>query len=147
MSSSVCLDGHRERGPSHGYERRVWTDRVAVTFGAFSSAEDAHGAAAYANLEDHPMSMTTTAPRYVSRARFSASDRPIPPDFDVRAFIDTRRATPEALAPSARLARWFESLAARLAGVRRSAMLALTLSLATGVGRVAGDDATEGARA
>ena len=41
---------------------------------------------------------------------------------------------------------WFESLVARLAGVRRSATLALTLLLATGVGRAA-DDEAEGARA
>jgi hypothetical protein len=97
------------------------------------------------------MSTTTTAPRDVSRARFSASDRPVPPDFDVRAFIERRRAKREALwptrAPSARLVRRFESLAARLAGVRRSATVALTLLLATGFGRAADDDATEGARA
>jgi hypothetical protein len=42
---------------------------------------------------------------------------------------------------------WFESMVARLAGVRRSAMVALTLLLVTGVGRVADDDETEGARA
>ena len=42
---------------------------------------------------------------------------------------------------------WFESMVARLAGVRRSATLALTLLLATGVGRVADDDEAEGARA
>ena len=97
------------------------------------------------------MSTTTTTPRHVPRARVSASDRPIPTDFDVRAFIDARRAKRETLAsagaPRARLARWFESMAARLAGVRRSATLALTLLLTTGVGRAAGDDATEGARA
>ena len=97
------------------------------------------------------MRTTATAPRYVSRARFSASDRPIPPDFSLAAFIDERRAKREALAttgaPSARRTRWFASLVARLAGVRRSATLALTLLLATGVGSGAGDDATEGVRA
>ena len=45
-----------------------------------------------------------------------------------------------------RTATWFESMIARLAGVRRSATLALTLLLATGVGRAA-DDEAEGARA
>ena len=36
--------------------------------------------------------MTTNADRYVSRARFSASDRPVPPDLDVVAAIEARRA-------------------------------------------------------
>jgi hypothetical protein len=97
------------------------------------------------------VSTTTTTPRYVSRARFSASDRPVPPAFDVRAYMDERRAKRAASAPTraprARLARWFESWAARLAGGRRWATRALTLLLATGVGRVVGDDATEGAKA
>ena len=97
------------------------------------------------------MSTTTMTPRDVTRARFSASDRPVPPDFDVRAFLDARRAKREALWPtraaSARLARWFESLAARLAGVRRSATVALTLLLVTGSGRAADDEMPEGARA
>jgi hypothetical protein len=48
MSSSVYLARQRERGPSHGHDRREWADRTAVTFGGFSSAEDAHGAAASA---------------------------------------------------------------------------------------------------
>jgi RNA polymerase-binding transcription factor DksA len=34
---------------------------------------------------------TTTADRYVSRARFSASDRPIPPDLHLVASIEARR--------------------------------------------------------
>ena len=92
---------------------------------------------------------TTTAPRYLSRVRFSASDRPIPPDFDVAAFMTARRAKrgafPTIRARSARLARWFASLVARLASVRRAATLALTLMLATGVGAGTGDGATEGA--
>jgi hypothetical protein len=97
------------------------------------------------------MSTTTTVPRRVSRARFSASDRPIPPGFDLRAFIEARRAKRETRAPAgaprARLARWLESVAVRVAGVRRSATLALTLLLTTGVGRSAVDDPTAGARA
>jgi hypothetical protein len=48
MSSSVFLVRHRGRGPSHGHERREWAERVALTFGGFSTAEDAHGAAASA---------------------------------------------------------------------------------------------------
>jgi hypothetical protein len=37
--------------------------------------------------------MTTTTPhRYVSRARYSASDRPVPPDLDVVAEIEARPA-------------------------------------------------------
>lgn len=35
---------------------------------------------------------TTTADRYVSRARFSASDRPVPPDLHLVASIEARRA-------------------------------------------------------
>ena len=41
-------------------------------------------------LED-PTMRTMTADRYVSRARFSASDRPVPPDLDVVAAIEARR--------------------------------------------------------
>jgi hypothetical protein len=48
MSSSVSLNTHRARGRSPGHDRRDWADRVAVTFGGFDSAEDAHGAAASA---------------------------------------------------------------------------------------------------
>ena len=81
---------------------------------------------------------TTTADRYVSRARFSASDRPVPPDFDLAAAVGTRRArraNRDTTTPwSARLARRVEPFVARLAGVRRSARLALALLLATGAG-------------
>ena len=35
---------------------------------------------------------TMTADPYVSRARYSASDRPVPPDLDVVAAIEARRA-------------------------------------------------------
>jgi hypothetical protein len=91
---------------------------------------------------------TTTAPRYLSRARFSASDRPIPPDFDVDAVIDARRAaraaTPDA--PPSRWVRWIEAFITHLAGVRRSAGLALALMLATGSGEDADEGATQGAR-
>ena len=82
---------------------------------------------------------TTTADHYVSRARFSASDRPIPPDFDLAAVLGRRRARPAArdrsAAWSARLARWFEAFIARVAGVRRSASLALAVMLATEAAR------------
>jgi Flp pilus assembly protein TadB len=37
------------------------------------------------------MMRTTSTDRFVSRARFSASDRPIPPDFDVAAAMERRR--------------------------------------------------------
>jgi hypothetical protein len=95
-------------------------------------------------------STTTTAPRYVSRARFSASDRPIPPAFVIEAIVGARRANRSPTvdtrgAPTAPWARWLESLAARLAGVRRAASLALALMLATGAGDEAGG-ATHGAR-
>ena len=92
---------------------------------------------------------TTTAPRYPARARFSASDRPIAPDFDYSAYVAARRARSGELAAiremSASLARWFASFVARLAGVRRAATMALTLMLATGFGDGTGNGATEGA--
>lgn len=92
---------------------------------------------------------TTTADRYVSRSRFSASDRPIPPEWKVAAALGTRRAGRTArdmsAAWSARLARRLESFVARLAGVRRSASLALALLLSTGAGRPP-DQAVQGAR-
>ena len=84
------------------------------------------------------MRTTTTADRYVSRARFSASDRPVPPDFDLAAALGTRRARRAArhMPPAwrARLVRRVASFVARLAGVRRSACVALALLLATGAG-------------
>ena len=93
------------------------------------------------------MRTTTMAERYVSRARFSASDRPVPSDFDVAAAMATRRANRSARATTpglgARLIRSLADFFARLAGVRRSATLALTLMLATGVGRP--DPSAEGA--
>ena len=92
---------------------------------------------------------TTTADRYVSRSRFSASDRPIHPDLKVGAALGKRRtgrtARDMSAAWSARLARRLESFAARLAGVRRSASLALALLLSTGAGRRP-DQAVQGAR-
>ena len=84
------------------------------------------------------MRTTTNADRYVSRARFSASDRPVPADLDVVAAIRARRAKRtnhgSKHAWLKRLARPVASTVARLAGVRRSASIALTLLLATGVG-------------
>ena len=93
------------------------------------------------------MRTTTTADRYVSRARFTASDRPVPPDFDLAAVVGRRRARRAARdmipAWSARLARRVAPFVARLAGVRRSARLALALLLATGAG-YRRDEAVEG---
>ncbi|MEO8560806.1 MAG: hypothetical protein ABI601_01945 [bacterium] len=91
---------------------------------------------------------TTTTPRYESRARFSASDRPTPPDFDVEAAMSARRArrtshATERDAPTVSWAQRFASFAARLTGVRRSATVALSLLLATGVGDAADDDASQ----
>ena len=90
---------------------------------------------------------TTTADRYVSRARFSASDRPVPPDLDLVGAVGrrrARRAARDTTVPwSARLALRVAPFVARLAGVRRSARLALALLLATGAGDRR-DEAVEG---
>lgn len=90
---------------------------------------------------------TTTAPGYPARARFSASDRPIAPDFDYAAYVAARRATSGTVATiramSAHFARRIASFVARLAGVRRTATGALTLMLATGAGGRVGDGAAE----
>lgn len=85
------------------------------------------------------MATMVKATRLAPRAMFSASSRPLPPDFAVRAALEAtrlRRAakSPTGAAPAARWAQPFLSLLARLAGVRRSASVALTLMLASGIG-------------
>jgi hypothetical protein len=98
------------------------------------------------------MAMHTTAKRFAPRATFSASSRPLPPDFTVHAAIEASRLRRAAdgltkREPAVGWSRLLPSLLARLAGARRFAGVALTLLLTSGVGDDMQDQTLQGAPA